>query len=144
MANNYRNIDKDELIKLADEYCEECINKSKEAPTARGAVSFKERNIATIEYFTMHWLRAKGFDFYTRQHFYDALKDETHPLSDTLKKIRQTFDSLAIDVVANEQKGIFYAKNRLGMTDKNEQKNDTTFRLVDDTTDPEHTDTSTA
>ena len=143
MANQHKDIDQDELIRLADEYCEECISKTKEAPTARGAVSFKERNIPTIEFFSMHWLRAKGFDFYTRQHIYKAIKDESHPLCDTLKNIRETFDSLAVDVVANEQKGIFYAKNRLGMTDKNESKNDTTYRLIDDTADSGHKATDT-
>jgi hypothetical protein len=43
------------------------------------------------------------------------------------------FDAFAEDVVANEGKGIFYAKNRLGMTDKVDTKQDTTYRIVDET-----------
>ena len=35
-----------------------------------------------------------------------------------MKKIREHFDAVAEDVVANEGKGIFYAKNRLGMHDR--------------------------
>ena len=34
------------------------------------------------------------------------------------------FTALAIDIVANEGKGIFYAKNKLGMSDKFEKKSD--------------------
>ena len=42
------------------------------------------------------------------------------PLKQTtaLKKIDETFQALAADIVANEGKGIFYAKNKLGWTDK--------------------------
>jgi hypothetical protein len=36
----------------------------------------------------------------------------------TIKNIEGIFKALATDIVANEGKGIFYAKNRLGMTDK--------------------------
>jgi hypothetical protein len=37
---------------------------------------------------------------------------------ETIKKIDELFKSLASDIVANEGKGIFYAKNRLGMHDR--------------------------
>ena len=130
MANNYQNIDKNQLIELAEEYVEECMCKEKEAPTAKGAVVFKERNLPTIKYFVMQWLKKKDFNFYTRQYFYDALKDEKHPISDTLKKIREYFDSVAEVIVANEGKGIFYAKNRLGMTDKVDSKTDNTNKIT--------------
>jgi hypothetical protein len=46
------------------------------------------------------------------------MKDETHPLFDTIKGIDDLFNSLARDIVANEGKGIFYAKNKLGMHDR--------------------------
>jgi hypothetical protein len=46
------------------------------------------------------------------------MKDETHPLSDTIKAIDNDFNALARDIVANEGKGIFYAKNKLGMHDR--------------------------
>ena len=56
--------------------------------------------------------------------WHKVMKDETHPLCDTLKNIREYFDAVAEDIVANEGKGIFYAKNRLGMRDtpKEEEK----------------------
>jgi hypothetical protein len=38
--------------------------------------------------------------------------------SDTIKKIDELFKGLAVDIVGNEGKGIFYAKNRLGMHDR--------------------------
>jgi hypothetical protein len=36
----------------------------------------------------------------------------------TIKTISDEFDSLARDIVGNEGKGIFYAKNKLGMHDR--------------------------
>jgi hypothetical protein len=52
---------------------------------------------------------------------------------DTIKNIEGYFNALAIDIVANEGKGIFYAKNKLGMTDRPDpQASDhlTTIRIV--------------
>ena len=130
MGAPYKDIDEHKLLELAEEYCQECADMTKEVPTARGAVKIKERNLPTIKYFILHWLKKKDFNFYTRQHVYRAMEDESHPLCDTLKNIRNQFDAMAEDVVANEQKGIFYAKNRLGMTDKQESKSDNIQRIV--------------
>ena len=60
----------------------------------------------------------KGFDFYTREYTYDIEKDDSHPLSYTIKKVKARLDSYSEDVVANEGKGIFWAKNRLAMSDR--------------------------
>jgi hypothetical protein len=38
--------------------------------------------------------------------------------SDTIKKIDDLFKGLAVYLMGNEGKGIFYAKNRLGMHDR--------------------------
>jgi hypothetical protein len=46
------------------------------------------------------------------------LKGEDKLKFETIKKIDELFKSLASDIVANEGKGIFYAKNRLGMHDR--------------------------
>ena len=120
-----KNIDKDELIELASKYCDECMDAVQEQATGSGKiVSVKSRHIPTIDYFLRHWLRRNHFEFYSRQHFYKVLKNEEHPLSDTIKSIDEDFKVLAVDIVANEGKGIFYAKNRLGMTDR--QQIDTT------------------
>lgn len=136
MATKFKDIDKDELLNLAYQYCDECIEATKEAPTVKGPVKIKERRLPTISYFIEHYLRKNHFDFYKRANWYKAMNDEKHPLVDTIKNIDSLFEALAIDVVANEGKGIFYAKNKLGMSDKVESKNETTitgltFEVVD-------------
>jgi len=119
MANKHREIDVEKLVELAYLYCDECIESTKEVATGSGKiVEVKERHLPTISYFLLHWLRRNQFDFYKRTNFYEALKNDEHPLSNTIKSIDEHFKSLATDIVANEGKGIFYAKNRLGMHDK--------------------------
>ena len=121
MGNKHKNIDKDELLRLADKYCDFCIESTVEVVSGSGKlVARKERHLPTTSYFLLHWLRRNEFDFYKRTNWYDALKDKTHPLSNTIKSIDEQFNALAADIVANEGKGIFYAKNKLGMTDKQE------------------------
>jgi len=120
MANKHRDIDKEQLLKLAYSYCDECIDATKEVATVKGVIDIKERHLPTIRYFLNHYLRKKHFEFYKKTSWYRAISDEDHPLRDTIKNIEELFEALAIDVVANEQKGIFYAKNKLGMTDKNQ------------------------
>lgn len=125
MGRPYKDIDQDELLRLAQAYCDDCINATQEQATGSGKiVSVKSRHIPTIDYFLRHWLRREHFEFYNRGHFYHVMKDGEHPLSDTIKRIDEDFKALAVDIVATEGKGIFYAKNRLGMTDK--QQIDTT------------------
>lgn len=127
--NNYREIDKDELIRLADAYCDYCIESTKEVVSGSGKlVNQRERHLPTVSYFLLHWLRRQHFDFYKRTNFYDALKNESHPLSNTIKNINDQFNALAADIVANEGKGIFYAKNKLGMTDKQQFDGSMTFK----------------
>jgi len=124
MANNYRDIDANELLKLANDYCDYCIESTIEVVSGSGKiVDKKERHIPTTSYFLLHWLRRNNFDFYKRTNWYDALKDKDHPLSNTIKSIDDQFNALASDIVANEGKGIFYAKNKLGMTDKVQNEN---------------------
>ena len=52
-----------------------------------------------------------------RRTWYDWLREESDK-SRTIKSISDEFDSLARDIVGNEGKGIFYAKNKLGMHDR--------------------------
>lgn len=133
MANNYKKIDPDDLMQKAVEYCDECIDAVKTVTASYKIVEVPERHIPTIGYFVNHWLRREHFDFYCRAHWYDVRNDNTHPLSDTIKSIDKMFKDLAEDIVANEGKGIFYAKNRLGMSDKREEKVDenTTVRIIE-------------
>ena len=125
MSNQYRDIDKDELLSKAFGYCDYCIASTKEVATNSGVKKVAERHIPTVSYFLNHYLRREHFDFYKRTNWYHAMNDESHPLSNTIKTIDELFKGLARDVVANEGKGIFYAKNALGMHDKQhlEQKN---------------------
>jgi hypothetical protein len=57
-------------------------------------------------------------DTIARNTYYDWLNGKCELKKDTIKKIDDLFQSLAADIVANEGKGIFYAKNKLGWTDK--------------------------
>lgn len=123
MANNFRNIDPDELMQKAHEYCDYCIASTKEIATNSGVKEVRERHIPTTAYFLLHYLRREQFDFYKRANWYDAMKNQSHPLSDTIKSIDEIFKTLARDIVANEGKGIFYAKNALGMHDKQHIEN---------------------
>src|SRR6185295_205225 len=84
----------------------------------------------TTRYFLYIWLRQNHFDFYTKSNWYDAMKNPEHPLSDTIKSIDEIFNALATDIVANEQKGIFYAKNKLGMSDRIEQKTENSHLMT--------------
>lgn len=123
MANNFRNIDPDELMQKAYEYCDYCIASTKEIATNSGVKEVRERHIPTTAYFLLHYLRREEFDFYKRTNWYDAQRNENHPLSNTIKSIDELFKTLARDIVANEGKGIFYAKNALGMHDKQHIEN---------------------
>ena len=115
------------LPKKADEYIELCLNHTKEVATGSGKiVELKERHIPTIAYFLNIWLPKQLGDTIVRDTYYEWLKGDDELKSDTIKKVDDKFKALAGDIVANEQKGIFYAKNKLGWTDKTENKNENT------------------
>lgn len=117
MANKHRNIDPEELMQKALEYCDECISNTKEVVAQYKTVEVRDRHLPTIGYFVSHWLRRQHFEFYSREHWYVVMKDEEHPLNYTIKRIDKMFRDLSMDIVANEGKGIFYAKNFLNMGD---------------------------
>lgn len=115
------------LPQKADEYIELCLNHTKEVATGSGKiVELKERHIPTIAYFLNIWLPKELGDTIVRDTYYEWLKGDDELKSDTIKKVDDKFKALAGDIVANEQKGIFYAKNKLGWTDKTENKNENT------------------
>ena len=109
-----------ELDNLAWDYILECMNNKKDHPTASGKIAMiKDRHIPTISYFLKIWLPMKGKPTISRTTYYNWLNNEDDINKfDTIKRIEGYFEALAIDIVANEGKGIFYAKNKLGMTDK--------------------------
>lgn len=109
----------------ADEYIDVCLNHTKEVATGSGKiVNQRERHIPTIAFFLNIWLPFNKKDTISRDTYYNWLKSDNELKYDTIKKIDDKFNSLAVDIVANEGKGIFYAKNKLGMTDRVESKNE--------------------
>lgn len=100
------------------QYIDECLQNKKEQATANGIIHVKDRHIPTIEYFLKVWMPLNVGKTIARSTYYEWLNKDADEISDTIKKIDELFKALAIDIVANEGKGIFYAKNRLGMSDK--------------------------
>ncbi len=109
----------DSLSKYAIIYIEKCLDSTKEVATGSGKiVEVKERHIPTIDYFLSIWLPKQIGETMSRETYYTWLRSDNTVKSDTIKNIDDQFKALAGDIVANEQKGIFYAKNKLGWTDK--------------------------
>lgn len=132
------------LPELAWEYIEECMNHKKHVGV--GSIrAVKDRHIPTIKYFLRIWLPLNNFtddqkkvgrlkgETITRKTWYHWLNEGDNEKCDTIKSIDEVFKALAEDIVANEGKGIFYAKNRLGMTDKMEHANNEEQPLFPDT-----------
>jgi|LakMenE18May11ns_1017448.scaffolds.fasta_scaffold9370602_1 hypothetical protein len=133
MATPKTQIEPQELESLAWQYINECISNTKEHPTASGKlVNLKERMIPTISYFLKIWIPLKGSPTISRATYYNWLNQskDINKL-DSIELIGGLFEALAIDIVANEGKGIFYAKNKLGMSDKIEQKNNERFTPIE-------------
>lgn len=117
------------LHQYAINYILECMQNTKEAVSGSGkVVSILDRHIPTIDYFLNIWLPLKNLESIHRATYYNWLKSENHPKQKTIKQIDDLFKSLAIDIVANEGKGIFYAKNRLSMTDKQQLDGNINFK----------------
>lgn len=112
------------LPDYANEYITHCLSHTKEVATGSGKiVKIEDRHIPTIAYFLNIWLPLLKLDTINRDTYYTWRKGDCELKSDTIKKIDDTFQSLAADIVANEGKGIFYAKNKLGWTDKIQNEN---------------------
>ena len=121
-----------DLPEMAWKYIEECQENKVEMATNKGIQEVRSRHIPTIGYFLRFWLPKNYMDTIHRGTWYKwlAQKDadgNPNEKSDTIKVIDDLFKEFATDIVANEGKGIFYAKNRLGMTDR--QQVDTTANV---------------
>ena len=130
----------DNLKKYAYEYVKECLENTKEMVSGSGkVVRVQDRHIPTVQFFLMVWCPMNRGQKMNRSDWYKWLKmEESESLSeernalirkkrDTIKEIDELFNGVASDIVANEGKGIFYAKNKLGMTDKVKQEGETTI-----------------
>jgi len=117
---NHKSIDFiNQLPNYANQYIDICLNSTKEVATGSGKiVEQRERHIPTIAFFLNIWLPRNVGDSIARKTYYEWLYSSDDLKSNTIKKIDELFQSLAADIVANEGKGIFYAKNKLGWTDK--------------------------
>ena len=118
MSNTHRDIDIEKLRQLAWKYIDECESATKQVVVNSGVHEVKDRLIPDVRHFLRIWIRKQDFDFYQKSQYYNAMSDENHPLSDTIKNIQDDFKALGIHIVANEGKGIFYGKNFLGMHDR--------------------------
>lgn len=111
------------LEEKAYEYIDECLNNTRTHVAGSGKeVQVKDRHIPTIDFFLRIWLPKELGETINRSTWYEWLNQEGDK-SNTIKKINELFNALAKDIVANEGKGIFYAKNKLGMHDKQHIEN---------------------
>lgn len=107
------------LPEYADKYIDVCLSHTKEVATGSGKiVKIEDRHIPTVAYFLNIWLPKELKETIARKTYYEWLNGEDELKSNTIKNIDVIFNTLAADIVANEGKGIFYAKNKLGWTDK--------------------------
>jgi hypothetical protein len=119
----------DKLPEYAEEYIKVCLDNTKEVVSGSGKlVNQRDRHIPTISFFLNIWLPFNKGQSFNRKTYYEWLKSDNENKSNTIKSIDELFTSLATDIVANEGKGIFYAKNKLGMTDKQQVDGSMTFK----------------
>ena len=112
------------LGEYANKYLSECLAHTKEVVSGSGKViEVRDRHIPTIDYFLNIWIPLLNMETIARKTYYEWLKSDDELKSNTIKRINDDFKALATDIVANEGKGIFYAKNRLGMHDKQHIEN---------------------
>ena len=110
-------------------YLSECLAHTKQHATGSGkVVDVQDRHIPTVDFFLNIWLGIVNKENISRQTWYRWLREKGDENDeklkrDTIKRITLRFNSLARDIVANEGKGIFYAKNALNMHDKQHIEN---------------------
>jgi len=113
------------LFELAWLYIDECVNFRFEKLSNKGdIVKVNERKIPTIDYFINYWIPKNHIELDTikRATYYNWIKDDKNKERQKLiKHIDDLFNSVGKDIVANEGRGIFYAKNKYGWTDKMQQ-----------------------
>lgn len=120
-----------QLQVMSERYIDECLANTKQHATGSGkVVDVQDRHIPTIDFFLNIWLDRNDAESIHRCTWYEWLNkevstEEDKVKADTIKSIKARFNALARDIVANEGKGIFYAKNALNMHDKQHIENKT-------------------
>ncbi len=131
MATPHTEITPEEIEELSYKYLEDCLSNRREQATASGkVVLIKDRHIPTIDYFLRIWIPKQGKPTICRTTYYNWLNGVDEVKLNTIKRVEGLFKALAIDVVANDGKGIFYAKNRLGMSDKIDKFNSEPTHII--------------
>ena len=119
---------------LVDQYIDDCMEHTKEVATGSGKiVDIKDRQTPTVQYFLNIWLPRNYGETFCRDTYYSWLRGETTEEKQKLiEDIEEKFKALAIDVLANEggTGRIFYAKNKLGFTDKVENTVNATVNQI--------------
>lgn len=109
-----------QLFTLAETYIDECLSHTTQEVSQGKVVEKLNRHIPTIDFFLRIWIprNYSRKDTIKRSTYYRWLNWDNTEKQRVIKNIDESFKALAQDVVANEGKGIFYAKNRLGMHDR--------------------------
>lgn len=108
------------LFELAERYIDECLSHTTQEVSQGRVVEKLNRHIPTIDFFLRIWIPRNYDKSYTikRMTYYRWLNWDNTEKQRVIHAIDEAFKALARDIVANEGKGIFYAKNRLGMHDR--------------------------
>lgn len=108
------------LYELAERYIDECLSHTTQEVSQGRVVEKMNRHIPTIDFFLRIWIPRNYDKSYTikRMTYYRWLNWDNTEKQRVIHAIDEAFKALARDIVANEGKGIFYAKNRLGMHDR--------------------------
>jgi hypothetical protein len=109
-----------QLFVLAERYIDECLSHTTQEVSQGKVVEKMNRHIPTIDFFLRIWIPRNydRRDTIKRQTYYRWLNWSNTEKQRVIFNIDEAFKALARDIVANEGKGIFYAKNRLGMHDR--------------------------
>lgn len=127
MANSKSKVFLYSLLNLSEEYLEECLNYRIEEVSQGKVVNKIKRQIPTIDYFLRIWIprNYSKKDTIKRSTYYRWLNWDNTEKQRIIQFIDENFKALAKHIVANDDRGIFYAKNALGMHDRQqlEQRN---------------------
>lgn len=108
------------LFELSEVYIDECLEKTVQEVSQGKVVNKMNRHLPTVDFFLRIWIprNYSKKDTIKRASYYRWLRWDNTLKQRVIQEIDDNFKALAQDIVANEGKGIFYAKNRLGMHDR--------------------------